>query len=229
MRVYMESQQWYDVQPKMHGVYGWMAVALAVTSTIAYLVSQSPTIITAIYTNSWLLFGLIIGQLALVLALTLMVYRLSPAAALAGLMLYAALNGFILSSIFIVYNFASIVGAFITTTCMFAAMALYGYFTDTDLSRMGNLLLMALLGVIIAMFVNMFLKSSRLDFFVSCAAVVIFTLLIAYDTQRIKALLAQVPESLRIQVSVVGALILYLDFVNLLLNLLRLMGARRQD
>ena len=229
MRVYMESQQWHDVQPKMHGVYGWMAVALAVTSTIAYLVSQSPTIITAIYTNSWLLFGLIIGQLALVLALTLMVYRLSPAAALAGLMLYAALNGFILSSIFIVYNFASIVGAFITTTCMFAAMALYGYFTDTDLSRMGNLLLMALLGVIIAMFVNMFLKSSRLDFFVSCAAVVIFTLLIAYDTQRIKALLAQVPESLRIQVSVVGALILYLDFVNLLLNLLRLMGARRQD
>lgn len=229
MRVYTESQQWYGVQPKIYGVYGWMAAALAVTATIAYLVSQSPTMITAIYTNSWLLIGLIIGQLALVLALTMMIYRLSPAVALAGLMLYAALNGLTLSAIFIVYNFASIVGAFITTSCMFAAMAIYGYFTETDLTRMGNLLLMGLFGVIIAMLVNLFLKSTQLDFFISCAAVVIFTLLIAYDTQKIKAMLAQVPETYRIQVSVIGALMLYLDFINLLLNLLRLMGARRQD
>lgn len=229
MRVYTQSQQWYGVQPKMHGVYGWMAAALAVTSIIAYLVSQSPSIITAIYTNSWVLFGLIIVQLALVLGLTLMIHRLSPAAALAGLMLYAALNGFTLSAIFIVYNFASIVGAFITTSCMFAAMALYGYFTETDLTRMGNLLLMGLFGIIIAMVVNMFFKSTRLDFFISCAGVVIFTLLIAYDTQKIKAMLAQVPDSFRVQVSVIGALMLYLDFINLLLNLLRLMGARRQD
>lgn len=229
--MYAESEQWYAVQPKMHPVYGWMSAALAVTAIVAYVVSQSPTIMNTIHNpaNSWIFFLLIIGQLALVVTLTVMIRRMSPLAALAGLIAYSALNGLTLSVLFLVYTPASLAGAFITTSCMFAAMAIYGYFTETDLGALGNVLLMALVGVIIGMVVNIFLKSSRFDFFLSGVAVVIFTLLIAYDTQKIKQLLAQTPPSYQVQVSVIGALMLYLDFINLLLNLLRLMGTRRQD
>jgi uncharacterized protein len=188
-------------------------------------------LITQFIENPALLFGAIIGELVLVLGLTFALRRLSPTVAAIMFIAYALLNGLTLSLIFIVYNIGAIYLAFFTTAGTFAAMSVLGYTTELDLSQYRTYFIMALIGLVIAMVVNMFLRSSGLDLIISMAGVVIFTALTAYDTQKIKRWAADPAfnedGSLLMKISIIGALTLYLDFVNLFLFLLRLFGRRR--
>jgi FtsH-binding integral membrane protein len=213
----------------MAGVYGWMSCALALTAGAAYYVANSPVIFTYIYTHSAVLVGLMIFQLGLVLAIGLLINRISFISMLIMFLLYATTLGITLSSIFYVYTEASILSTFLTTALMFGAMSLYGYVTKADLTSMGSMSMMVLVGLIIGMVINMFLKSEQFDYVLSGVGVVIFVLLTAYDTQKIK----QMARPMLVQQEVIGkvtlvcALTLYLDFINLFLFLLRFMGKRR--
>lgn len=215
----------------MAGVYGWMSCALAITAATAYYVAHTPAVFTYIYTHSSIMFGLFIGQLALVFAISFFINRISFVTALVLFLVYAATLGITLSTIFYVYTQSSIITTFITTAGMFGAMSLYGYFTDADLTSVGNMSFMALIGLIIGTVVNMFLKSEQFDYVLSGIGVIIFVLLTAYDTQRIK----QLGRSMLVnreaigKVTLIGALTLYLDFINLFLFLLRFMGNRREQ
>ena len=219
------------VRNMMHRVYGWMALGLVVTATIAYLVSTSPVIMHTLFSNPWLLFGLIIAQLSLVLGLNLTLHKISTATACALFLGYAALTGLTLSALFLVYTHESVVITFISTAGMFGAMSLYGYFTNKDLSSLGNILFMILIGLIIAGLVNFFWHNTMFELLISAVGVVLFALLTAYDTQKLK----QMGQSLLIEgystakISVIGALTLYLDFINLFLYLLRFLGKKRND
>ena len=213
----------------MTGVYGWMSGALAITAGTAYYVASTPAIFTYIYTHPAVLIGLLILQVALVVGITAFLNRMSYVTALALFVLYAATLGITLSSIFYVYTESSILATFLTTALMFCVMSLYGYVTKADLTSMGSMSRMMLIGLIIGMVVNMFLKSEAFDYVLSGIGVVVFTLLIAYDTQKIKQIARPMladPERVD-KVSLVCALMLYLDFVNLFLYLLRFMGKRR--
>lgn len=212
----------------MRKVYVWMTLALCITGLTAYGVASSPNLLMTIYQNSILLWGLIIGELALVMAVTAAINRLSLTTATMLFILYSALNGVTMSSIFLVYTMASIVKVFFISAGTFAAMAFVGYTTKRDLSKMGSLLFMALLGLIIATVVNLFVKSSGLDLILSYAGVLIFVGLTAWDTQKIKQILAQQYDASEgaQKIALLGALSLYLDFINLFLHLLRILGSR---
>lgn len=212
----------------MRKVYVWMTLALCITGLTAYGVASSPNLLMTIYQNSILLWGLIIGELALVMAVTAAINRLSLTTATMLFILYSALNGVTMSSIFLVYTMASIVKVFFISAGTFAAMAFVGYTTKRDLSKMGSLLFMALLGLIIATVVNLFVKSSGLDLILSYAGVLIFVGLTAWDTQKIKQILAQQYDASEgaQKIALLGALSLYLDFINLFLHLLRILGNR---
>ncbi len=218
----------------MYRVYAWMCLALAITATTAYFVSQSPTFINALFSGSTgsnvLLIGLFVGQLALVIILSAMLNRMSFATAAFLFILYAATLGITLSSIFLVYTYTSIAATFLVTSGMFGAMALYGYFTKSDLSSMGSYLMMALIGIIIGGLVNMFLKNETFHFVISAIGVIVFTLLTAYDVQKIKNMSQEMlgDRETMAKVSIMGALMLYLDFVNLFLYLLQFMGRRKE-
>ncbi len=175
-------------------------------------------------------FGLIIAQLALVFVLSGMVQRLSAGMATTLFMLYSALTGLTLSSIFIAYTYSSIASTFVVTGGMFGAMSLYGYTTKRDLSGFGSMLFMGLIGIVLASLVNLWLKSEALMWAVTYIGVVLFVGLTAYDTQKLKNIGEQIDTrdsaTLR-KYSILGALTLYLDFINLFLMLLRIMGNRR--
>ena len=212
----------------MRKVYLWMALALTITGVTAYGVATSPNILTLIYQNTAIFWGLMIGELALVMIVSGAINRLSLTMATLLFALYSVLNGLTMSSIFLVYTMASIAKVFFITAATFAAMAFYGYTTKRDLSRMGTLLFMALIGLIIATIVNLFLKSSGLDLILSYAGVLIFVGLTAWDTQKIKQMLANqydMGEGAQ-KLALLGALSLYLDFINLFLYLLRIFGNR---
>lgn len=215
----------------MAGVYGWMSCALALTAGTAYYVATTPSVFMYMYTHSALIVGLLIFQVGLVIAISGFINRMSFATALALFLVYAASLGLTLSSIFFVYTEGSIFSTFLTTALTFGAMSLYGYMTKADLTSIGNMSMMVLLGLVIGMVVNMFLQSERFDYVLSGIGVVIFTLLTAYDTQKIKQMaqpmLAQ--KEMAGKVTVIGALTLYLDFINLFLFLLRFMGQRRDQ
>lgn len=215
----------------MWGVYGWMSCALMVTAYIAYTLSLFPKFVYSFVTNPALLIVLMIVQLGLVLALSFALPRLSFPAAVSLFLLYSATVGVTLSTIFFVYTTGSIVTTFITSAGMFGGMAMYGYFTRADLTTVGNIALMILMGMIIAMVVNLFIQSSSLDYLLSGMGVIIFSLLTAYDTQKIKQLGSQLLMNGQevAKITILGALMLYLDFINLFLFLLRFMGKRRQD
>lgn len=213
----------------MYKVYGWMSAALAVTAAVAYYVGTTPAIYTQIFHSPILFFGIVIAQLGLVIFLGWKINSLSYSEAVIAFMAYAVLVGVTTASVLLIYTMASIYLAFIVTAGMFAAMALYGYYTNSDLSSMGSFLVMGLFGVMLAMFVNMWFKSPVANYYISLVAVGIFTLLTAYDVQKIK----RMGESLmadaetRKKIAIMGALTLYLDFINLFLNLLNLLGKRR--
>ena len=212
----------------MRKVYVWMTLALVITGATAYGVATSPGILTALYSNQLLFWGLVIAEFALVFGISGAINRLSLATATLMFILYSVINGALLSSIFVIYTMSSIASVFFITAGTFAVMALIGYTTKTDLTSMGKILFMALIGIIIATVVNIFLKSSGLEMIVSYLGVLIFVGLTAYDSQKIKRLLQMAPDSSEgaQKLALLGALTLYLDFVNLFIYLLRIFGRR---
>ncbi len=217
------------LQQFMMQTYTWMSLGLAITGAIAVLTASSPAMLNAIF-GTPLFYVLIFAELGLVFAFSMMLNRGAAATTLMGMFLgYAALNGVTMASIFLIYTSQSIAQTFFISAGMFGGMSLYGYTTKRDLTGMGNFMIMGLWGIILAGIVNLFVGSSALSFGISVIAVIIFTGLTAYDTQKLKAYYhghANDAESLR-RVSLGGALMLYLDFINLFLHLLRLLGRRR--
>lgn len=213
----------------MRKVYTWMALALAITGFTAYYVASSPAILQAIFSNRILFWGLLIGELALVWIVSASINRLSLTTATAMFILYSVLNGVTLSFIFLAYTMTSITTVFFITAGTFAAMSLYGYFTKTDLSKMGQIMIMALIGLIIATIVNLFVKSSGLTMILSYVGVLIFVGLTAWDTQKIKEMLQMATDTGEAaqKIALMGALSIYLDFINLFLYLLRIFGSSR--
>jgi uncharacterized protein len=208
-------------------VYGWMFVGLGITATVAYGVAGTPAVAQAIFANRILFFGLVIGELVLVFFLSARVNRLSPGAASALFLLYSALNGATLSLIFLVYSGSSIASTFLVTAGMFGALALFGSTTKRSLAGVGQFMFMGLIGLILASLVGVFVHAAGLQFVISVVGVIVFTGLTAWDAQRLKAMALAVPEGAQGSYAVVGALSLYLDFINLFLMLLRFMGGRR--
>jgi FtsH-binding integral membrane protein len=211
-----------------NAVYAWMAAGLALTAVVAWFVSTRPDLMQTIFRGPVLII-LVLVELALVYTVSAAINKIGTGAATALFMLYAALNGLTLSAIFIVYAHATLAAAFIVTAGTFGVCSLFGYVTKMDLSRFGSFLFMALIGVIIASLVNMFLRSPAFYWLITYVSVFIFVGLTAYDTQKLKMIAIQTegaPE-LAARLSVVGALSLYLDFINLFLLILRLMGNRR--
>lgn len=211
-------------------VYAWMAGGLALTGLIAWWVSQSEAMVRLVFGNQAVFFGLIILELGLVFGLSWGLTRMSASLATGAFLLYAAVNGITMAAIFLVYTGESIGSTFLVTGGTFAAMSMYGYTTKRDLSSWGNLLFMGLIGLIIASVVNIFLQSDALGWVVTYAGVLIFVGLTAYDTQKIKELSARIDardtETFQ-KAAIMGALRLYLDFINLFLYLLRILGKRR--
>jgi FtsH-binding integral membrane protein len=215
----------------MRKVYVWMTLALVITGFTAYAVANSPGIMSAIIANRMLMWGLLIGEFALVWYVSARIDRLSLSTATLLFILYSVLNGATLSIIFLAYTMTSIASVFFITAGTFAAMSLVGYFTKKDLSGLGRILFMALIGLIIATLVNVFLiKSGGFGLIVSYVGVLIFVGLTAYDTQRIKNMLVEADDvSAEAQkIALMGALALYLDFINLFLYLLRIFGGNRE-
>ena len=212
----------------MRKVYVWMTMALAITGICAYGVAQSPSLMQLLFSNSMTIWVLFIAELGLVFYTTARIDKLSLTTATSLFVLYSALNGVPLSSIFAIYAGATIAKVFFITAGTFAAMAVYGYVTKADLSKMGQILFMALIGLIIATVVNIFLKSAMFDLILSYIGVGIFVGLTAWDSQKIKRMLAvQTDMSETAQkIALMGALTLYLDFINLFLYLLRIFGNR---
>ena len=212
----------------MRKVYVWMTLALVLTGVTAYGVATSPGIMTALYSNQLLFWGLAIAEFALVIGITAAINRLSLTTATLMFVLYSVLNGALLSSIFMIYTMTSIASVFFITAGTFAVMALIGYTTKKDLTSMGRILFMALIGIIIATIVNIFLKSSGLTMIVSYLGVLIFVGLTAYDSQKIKNMLLMAPDAGEgaQKLALLGALTLYLDFINLFIYLLRIFGRR---
>ena len=213
----------------MQKVYTWMALALVITGVTAYGVANSPSILQALYGNQILFWGLIIAEFGLVFAINGMLDRISLTTATLMFVAYSVINGAVMSSIFLVYTLESISTVFFTTAATFGVMAVIGYTTKTDLTSMGKIMMMALIGLIIATVVNIFVKSSGLQMIVSYAGVLIFVGMTAYDSQKIKRLLIErdVQEEGAQKLALIGALTLYLDFINLFIYLLRIMGSRR--
>lgn len=213
----------------MKNVYLWMMFALAMTGLTAAAVATQPQMVEAIYSNRLLFWGIMIAELGLVLYLSARIMSMSFAAAGLAFAVYAILNGVSLSFIFMVYTMESIATTFFITAGTFGAMSLVGYTVKRDLSTLGRVLVMALIGVIIATVVNMFVHSSGLQYIISILGVLIFTGLTAYDTQKIKEMVSVYGHSgdeSVMKLALLGSLTLYLDFINLFLYLLRFFGAR---
>ncbi len=215
----------------MRRVYLWMALGLLVTTGAALATALTP-IGTLIFSNIYIFYGLMLGELVLVMVLSAGIQKLHPA--LAGVMFfaYAGLNGITLSAIFLVYQLGSIGMAFLVAACLFGAMSLIGYSTKKDLTSWSGFLMMGLIGLVIAMVVNIFLASSGLDWVISIVGVFLFLGLTIFDTQRIKRMTVQSmqlgDEAVAMKMGILGALKLYLDFINIFLFLLRFFGRRRR-
>jgi len=228
----IQAERQWDVSAAfpvlMRKVYVWMTLALVITGFTAYGVATSPGILQAIYTNQILFWGLIIAEFALVFGVSAAINRLSLATATVMFILYSVINGALLSYIFLAYTASSVATVFFITAGTFGAMAFIGYTTKTDLSSMGKILFMALIGLIIATLVNVFIKSDGLTMILSYVGVLIFVGLTAWDSQKIKQMLLQAPDAGEgaQKLALLGALTLYLDFINLFIYLLRIFGKR---
>jgi FtsH-binding integral membrane protein len=206
-------------------VYAWMGGGLLVTALLAMVTVSSPALINAVFGNRLVFYGLILGELALVFAISGAIDRLSASVASLLFISYAALNGVTMAVIFAVYTAESIGSTFVITAATFGTMSAYGYLTRRDLTGWGSFLFMGLIGVVIASVVNIFMQSSAASWIISAVGVIVFTGLTAYDTWKIKAMAAAGAEGRK--PAILGALTLYLDFINLFLMLLRLLGNRR--
>ncbi len=213
----------------MKKVYVWMTLALTLTGMTAYYVNINEALMYSIFSNQAAFWGLMIAEIAVVLILAAAINKLSFPVAAILMAAYSILNGVTLSAVFVVYTTTSITTTFLVTAGTFAAMALVGYFTKKDLTKMGGILLMALIGLIIASVVNFFLHNSTMDYIISFVGVLIFTGLTAYDSQKIKNLMLQCDavDANSQKLALLGSLTLYLDFVNLFLYLLRFLGDRK--
>jgi FtsH-binding integral membrane protein len=212
----------------MRKVYVWMTLALVITGFTAYGVATSPGIQQLVFGNSIVMWGLIIAEFALVIGVSAAINKLSLTMATLMFILYSVINGALLSSIFLIYTASSIATVFFITAGTFGAMALVGYTTKTDLTSMGKILFMALIGLVIATLVNLFVKSSGFTLILSYVGVLIFVGLTAYDSQKIKQMMLQAPDAGEgaQKLALLGALTLYLDFINLFIYLLRIFGKR---
>jgi len=210
-------------------VYLWMAMGLAMTGLVAGWMALTPSVVVALMRNSFLLIVLLLAQLGIVFWLSSRIMSLTLTGATIGFGIYATLNGVLFSSLFLVYTGASIASTFIVTAGTFGAVSLYGFTTKRDLSSVGSFCFMALVGMILASLVNWLLKSPALYWIITYAGIAIFIGLTAYDTQRLKAIHEQGFNSADTmkKAALVGALKLYLDFINLFLLLLRVMGRRK--
>ncbi|MDA3902000.1 MAG: Bax inhibitor-1/YccA family protein [Desulfuromusa sp.] len=210
-------------------VYLWMTAGLAVTALASFLMLSSPSAQQLIFGNRMVFYGLIFAELGLVIAMSAAINRISAATATLMFLGYSALNGITFAAVFLIYTNSSIASAFLVTSGTFAAMSIYGYATKRDLTGMGSFLFMGLVGIIIASVVNMFLHSEMIYWITSYVGVFIFVGLTAYDTQKIKQIgqAGFANEQDRHKAAILGALRLYLDFINLFLMLLRVMGNKR--
>lgn len=210
-------------------VYAWMAFALVITGMVAWYVANSPQLIIAIVSNNLLFFGMLIGELVLVTILVKTVQQMSAFMTTLMFFVYSMLNGFTLSILFLAYTAESITSTFLITAGTFGAMSIYGFITKKDLTSIGNFLGMALIGLLIASVVNLFFHNSTFYWITTYAGILIFVGLTAYDTQKIKNIQSEYfeDEDQERKVSILGALTLYLDFINLFLYLLRILGRRR--
>lgn len=211
----------------MSRVYLKMTIGLIITALVGYFMSQNETIMRAIFSNQVLFWGILIAELAVVFVVSGMINKLSTGVAAALFYLYAALNGVVFSVILLGYTGESIALTFFVTAGTFAAMSIYGYTTKANLHKFGSYLFMALIGIIIASLVNWWLKSSGLELIISILGVLIFVGLTAWDTQKIKQMAMETDEANTGKLATLGALSLYLDFVNLFLYLLRFLGRSR--
>jgi uncharacterized protein len=207
--------------------YRWMTLGLATTGVVALGVAHSPSLVETLLQNRILFYGILFAQIGLVMAFSSMAMRVSTGAAALMFFAYAALTGVTFSTLFLVYTASSIAATFFVTAGAFAGLSVFGAVTRRDLSAVGRFGLFALIGVILASLVNMFLRSSGLDWLITVVGVLLFAALTAYDTQRLKELFRSSPMSANLPL--VGALTLYLDFINMFLFLLRILGNRRRD
>ena len=213
----------------MRKVYLWMTLALAITGVTSMVVLSNERFIFTILENQVLFWGLIIGELVLVFVISGMIHKISITTATLLFVLYSVINGLTLSPLLYAFTETSIAKVFFITAGTFGVMSLIGYTTKTDLSSIGKILFMALIGLIIATLVNLFMHSSTLDLIISYAGVVIFVGLTAWDTQKIKNMLAtcEEPNEQAHKIALLGSLTLYLDFINLFIYLLRILGDRK--
>lgn len=214
----------------MRKVYLWMTFALAITGMTSYYVASSPAILQMIYGNPAVMWGLIIAEFGLVFGLSAAINKLSLVTATLMFVIYSIINGATLSVIFLVYEMGLIAQAFFITAGTFAAMALYGYTTKKDLTTIGSLAFMGLFGIIIASVVNIFIASSAVSIVTNYVAVLVFVGLTAYDSQKIKNMMLQAPDAGETmqKMALLGALSLYLDFINLFIYILRILGSDRK-
>ena len=226
-----QTQSQVIVNSFIRSVYNWMAIGLALTGFVAFYVASSQTMQQIIFGNPIVFYGLIIGQLVMVFYLSARVAKMQASTATTLFVLYAALNGLTLAAIFLAYTKSSIASTFFVCAGTFVATSVYGWTTKKDLTSFGSFLFMGLIGIIIASVVNLFLKSSGMSMIISYIGVLLFTGLTVYDTQRLKNMALTQPAGLEAGVvrkgAILGALSLYLDFINLFLMLLRIMGDRR--
>jgi len=212
----------------LRAVYGWMAVGLAVTALMAFFVASSPALAGIFVANRLVFFALVIAELGLVFYLSARVDRVAPGTASGLFLLYSALNGVTLSVILLAYTGESIATTFVVTAGMFGALALFGSLTRRSLAGVGQFMMMGLFGLILASIVGIFWHNDALQFLISVVGVIVFTGLTAWDAQRLKQMGAALPDGQVGAYAVVGALSLYLNFINLFLILLRFTGTRRE-
>lgn len=215
----------------VRSVYNWMAIGLCLTAVVALYVSSNENLIRLIYGNSMILILLIVAELGLVFAISGMINKMSAGTATFLFVLYSALNGVTLSFIFLVYTQTSIVSTFFICAGTFVGCSIYGWITKRDLTSIGGFLMMGLIGIIIASMVNMFFRSPGMSMVISYIGVIVFVGLTAYDTQKLKNMALTQPAGVDGAVvrkgAILGALSLYLDFINLFLMLLRIFGQGR--
>ncbi|MEO8602097.1 MAG: Bax inhibitor-1/YccA family protein [bacterium] len=211
----------------LRAVYGWMCVGLAVTAVVAYSVASSPAIVETLVTNRLLFFGLMAAELGMVFYLSARIDKLAPGTASALFLAYSALNGVTLSLILLAYTGSSVANTFGVCAVMFGALALYGTTTSRSLAGVGQFMFMGLIGLIGASILGMFWHNNALQFLIGVVGVLVFTGLTAWDAQRLKQMAVSLPDGQVQSYAIVGALSLYLNFINLFLMLLRLFGGRR--
>jgi len=228
---YQATQTQVRVNSFVRSVYNWMAIGLALTGMVAYYVASNPSLLRLIFGNQIIFFGLMIGELGMVFYLSARINRMQASTATAVFLFYAFLNGVTLSVIFLAYARSTIASTFFICSATFAASSVYGWITKKDLTGMGNFLMMGLIGIIIASVVNMFIRNSGMSLIISYIGVIVFVGLTAYDTQKIKTMAMTQPADVGAGVvrkgAIMGALSLYLDFINLFLMMLRIFGGGR--